>query len=122
MIYLSDHGDSIGANSWRLTNDRNVWEVPMIIWFSADYANKFPNIVSAVKKARTLPLQSDLLLAGFLHIAGVKGWEIGSEKDFLSELFKPRFPRLIEGGKLEYNWTASPEGTSPSILHKTVIP
>lgn len=122
MIYLSDHGDSIGANSWRLTNDRNVWEVPMIIWFSADYANKFPDIVSAVKKARTLPLQSDLLLAGFLHIAGVKGWEIGSEKDFLSELFKPRFPRLIEGGKLEYNWIASPKGTSPSILHKTVIP
>lgn len=122
MIYLSDHGDSIGANSWRLTNDRNVWEVPMIIWLSDDYRKKFPDIAAALEKAADLPLQSDLLLAGFLHIAGVKGWEIGSETDFLSPVFKPRDPRLIEGGKLEYNWIASPKGTSPSILHKTVIP
>lgn len=104
LIYLSDHGDSIGANSWRLTNDRNVWEVPMIIWLSDDYRKKFPDIADAVQKACDLPLQSDLLLAGFLHIAGVKGWEIGSETDFLSDRFKPRDPRLIEGGKLKYPW------------------
>lgn len=102
MIYLSDHGDSIGANSWRLTNDRNVWEVPMIIWLSNDYKKKFPEIAKAIQSATSLPLQSDLLLAGFLHIAGIKGWEIGSETDFLSKMFKPRYPRLIEGGKLEY--------------------
>lgn len=102
MIYLSDHGDSIGANSWRLTNDRNVWEVPMIIWLSDDYKKKFPDISKAIEESTSLPLQSDLLLAGFLHIAGVKGWEIGSETDFLSKDFKPRAPRLIEGGRLEY--------------------
>lgn len=110
MIYLSDHGDSIGANSWRLTNDRNVWEVPMIIWLSDSYRKKFPAVAQALEKAASLPLQSDLLLAGFLHIAGVNGWEIGSENDFLSENFKPRMPRLIEGGKLEYQWEKKDRG------------
>ena len=104
MIYLSDHGDSIGEGSWRLVNDRNVWEVPMIIWLSEDYKKKFPKIAQAVHDAAQKPLQSDQLLQGFLQIAGLKGWEIGSEKDFLSDDFKPRFPRLIEGGKLEYKW------------------
>lgn len=105
MIYLSDHGDSIGEGSWRLVNDRNVWEVPMIIWLSEDYKKKFPKVAQAVHDAAQKPLQSDQLLQGFLQIAGLKGWEIGSEKDFLSDDFKPRFPRLIEGGKLEYKWS-----------------
>ena len=104
MIYLSDHGDSIGEGSWRLVNDRNVWEVPMIIWLSEDYKKKFPKVTQAIRDAAQKPLQSDQLLQGFLQLAGLKGWEIGSEKDFLSNDFKPRFPRLIEGGKQEYKW------------------
>lgn len=112
MIYLSDHGDSIGANSWRLTDDPNVWEVPMIIWLSESYKKKFPAVAAAVRNAASLPLQSDLLLAGFLHIAGVHGWEIGSETDFLSDRFKPRLPRLIEGGKLVYP-ADEPAGADP---------
>ena len=104
MIYLSDHGDSIGEGSWRLVNDRNVWEVPMVIWLSEDYKKKFPTVAKAIRDAAETPLQSDQLLQGFLRIAGLKGWEIGSEKDFLSGEFKPRFPRLIEGGKQNYKW------------------
>lgn len=106
MIYLSDHGDSIGAGSWRLVDDRNVWEVPMIIWLSDEYRKRFPEISEAIEKATTLPLQSDQLLQGFLKIAGLKGWEIGTEKDFLSPGFKPRAPRFVEGGKIEYAWSA----------------
>lgn len=104
MIYISDHGDSIGANSFRLTNDRNVWEVPMIVWLSEDYKKIHPEIVKELENSVRKPLQSDLLLPGFLRIAGASGWHVGTEKDFLNEKFKPRSPRIIEGGRVNYSW------------------
>ena len=119
MIYISDHGDSIGANSFRLTNDRNVWEVPMIVWLSEDYKKAYPELVKELKSSTDKPLQSDLLLPGFLRIAGISGWDIGTEKDFLNQNFKPRKPRVIEGGKFEYYWDkiqppAPPSETKPN--------
>ena len=104
MIYLSDHGDSIGAGSWRLVDDRNVWEVPMVVWFNREYEKAYPDTVRALAAASGLPLQSDMLLPGFLHIAGLKGWQIDTANDFLNKDFKLRSPRIIEGGKVEYAW------------------
>lgn len=122
MIYISDHGDSIGANSFRLTNDRDVWEVPMIVWLSEDYKAAYPEIAEELKNSTDKPLQSDLLLPGFLRIAGISGWEIGTEKDFLSKNFKPRTPRIIEGGRVEYYWDqttpASETKPNPEVPEK----
>lgn len=119
MIYISDHGDSIGANSFRLTNDRNVWEVPMIVWLSEDYKKAYPKLVEELESSTDKPLQSDLLLPGFLKIAGISGWQIDTEKDFLSKKFIPRTPRIIEGGRVEYYWDQTPTPTPTSETDAT---
>lgn len=104
MVFLSDHGETPSSKSWRFATDRDLWEVPMVIWVSDEYKARFPDTYAALKDSVCKPLQSDQLLAGFFHIAGVRGCGVGTEFDFLSKRFKPRFPRKIEGGKSIYKF------------------
>lgn len=108
MIYLSDHGETPNSKGWRVATDLDLWEIPMIMWMSEEYRKRYPDVVNALKAAQGKPLQSDMLLAGFLHIAGVRGGDVESEADFLDEKFKCRMPRIISD-KVQYPPDASPK-------------
>jgi len=104
MVYLSDHGETPGSNRWRWSSDRDLWEVPMVVWVSDEYKARFPATYAALKMSSHKPLQSDELLAGLLHIAGIRGGGVGTEVDFLDNRFAPRKERVIESGKKMYTW------------------
>ena len=101
VIYLSDHGETPNADSWRKADDNDLWEIPMVVWFSKQYRERYPEIVAKVERASKLPLQSDQLYWGILEIAGVDCDEIRSSKNFLSTDFVPRSNRKI--GKRIYS-------------------
>jgi len=71
MIYVSDHGESPDQPKWRVATDPSVWEIPMIVWVSEDYRKCFPDVCEKLGRARKSRLQSDQLLYGLLHIAGI---------------------------------------------------
>ena len=102
MLYLSDHGESPASESWRTATDPDIWEVPFIVWLSPEYKARFPETAAALEKAATLPLQSDELLAGILHLAGVVGCGGGTDRDFLDASFRPRAGRKVEDGRRLY--------------------
>lgn len=93
MIYLSDHGETPEAASWRDVTDLSCWEVPMIVWFSESYRRKFPENVALAETASGKPLRSDELLHGLLRLCGIK--PMSEEMDFLSEGF---VSRRVTGG------------------------
>lgn len=97
MFYISDHGETPRAKSWRTYNDLDLWEVPMIVWFSEEYVKKFPETVARVRAATSLPLQSDQVLPALLEMMQIRGWsDTESEKCFLNSSFVPRTRRLIK--------------------------
>lgn len=103
MFYISDHGETPRAKSWRAYNDRDLWEVPMIVWFSDEYVKKFPETVARVRAATSLPLQSDQVLPVLLEMMQIRGWaDTESERNFLDPSFVPRRKRMIKEWSEEY--------------------
>lgn len=100
LLFLSDHGESPSAGSWRVVTDLDVWEIPMFVWMSPEYVAAFPETAAAVRRAADLPLQSDLLLRGLMHLMQIKGFDADDPaRDFLSPAFQPRRPRRVANGK-----------------------
>ena len=102
MVYISDHGETPSAKSWRTATDLDLWEVPFVVWTSESFNAAFPERVAALRRAQSKPLQSDQLLYGLLRFMGVEGLGISPQEDFLDDTFKPRRPRLIQSGQVPY--------------------
>ena len=102
MVYISDHGETPSAKSWRTATDLDLWEVPFVVWTSESFNVAFPERVAALRRARSKPLQSDQLLYGLLRFMGVEGIGISPQEDFLDDAFEPRRPRLIQNGYVPY--------------------
>ena len=71
LMYLSDHGETPSSNGWRVATDSDLWEVPLVFWFSNEFRDLYPQRVMALERAKDLPLQSDQLFYGVLLFAGV---------------------------------------------------
>lgn len=85
MLYISDHGETPEAGSWRDVGDKSCWQVPMILWFSDQYRSRFPDLVSQAAVASQKSLRSDELLHGLLRLCSIRLWVDGG--DFLSDEF-----------------------------------
>jgi len=102
MVYISDHGETPSAKSWRSATDLDLWEVPFVVWTSESFNAAFPERVAALRRAQSKPLQSDQLLYGLLRFMGVEGLGVTPQEDFLDDAFAPRRPRLIQSGQVPY--------------------
>lgn len=90
MIYISDHGESPESRTWRDRTCKDCWEIPMVVWFSEDYRNKFPELVSQVEDASARPLRTDELLQGLLSMCCIKNLKDVADSDiFFSRNFTP---------------------------------
>ena len=102
-MYLSDHGETPSSNGWRVATDSDLWEVPLVFWFSNEFRDLYPQRVMALERAKDLPLQSDQLFYGVLLFAGVDRLGVNSEDIFTDSAFVPRPCRLIQQGQVKYN-------------------
>jgi len=58
LVFVSDHGESPESDRWRDVKSRNVWEVPAVMWFSREYAERFPEQVRHLQSHSTQPLST----------------------------------------------------------------
>lgn len=110
MIYISDHGETprAGNGRWRQIKDRDLWEVPMIVWYSEGFASNHQKLMMAVHSATAKPLQEDQLFWGLVEMLGVRiPMGVSSNENFLSDAFQPRKTRMICNGKTPYSITAN---------------
>ena len=103
LIYISDHGETPDSPDWRDMTDIDLWEIPMFVWVSPEYAERYPDTVKAVREALDRPLQSDQLLHGIVDLFQIEplpGWT--PDEDFLSSEFRPREVRRKSNGRPIY--------------------
>ncbi len=78
MIYLSDHGESLGENGLYLHGvpysiaPKVQTEVPMIMWFSPGYASSFSLDLNCLRQRATQPAAHDNLFHSVLGLLDVK--------------------------------------------------
>lgn len=78
MIYLSDHGESLGENGLYLHGvpysiaPKVQTEVPMIMWFSPGYAASFALDLNCLRQRATQPAAHDNLFHSVLGLLDVK--------------------------------------------------
>lgn len=102
MLYLSDHGESVDTPHWRDERDVNVWELPLVCWFSPLYRKAYPTTVGATFAARNRPLQMERLLPGLVSLVQVVGYG-RPEDDFHDASFACKAKRKIRNGKVDYD-------------------
>ena len=91
LIYVSDHGESLGENGlylhglpWFLAPAEQT-QVPMVAWFSENYANRFALDRECINKRAVQPASHDNLFHSLLGLMGVETTAYNKNLD----LFKP---------------------------------
>ena len=103
VVYISDHGETPNSKKWRYVPDRDLWELPMFLWFSPAYSSAYPEIVANARAAVGKPLQADQLFYGFTRIALVGGCpQYSPSVDFLSAEFRIREKRMVLKKRFAY--------------------
>ena len=104
MFFMSDHGESPRAQIWRSCEDEDLYEIPVLFWFSNGYLDKYAKTVKRIKDAARKRMQSDEMTYGLLDLGFIQGVEPPPGRvSFLDENFTGRFPRLIYKGKIRYS-------------------
>lgn len=102
-LLVSDHGESPRLGKWRVVTDKDIWEIPMVVWVSEEYKKAYPETVRRLREAVGRKLQQDQLFIGMLSLAQIVGYSrYSEERDFLSPKFKARKVRRIQNGKVPY--------------------
>lgn len=77
VVYISDHGESFWDDDRKLSLHGSYqvseaeYHVPMIVWFSDEYAALYPDKVVAMKKNTSKTVSSEVLMYSVLDLAGI---------------------------------------------------
>lgn len=100
IFYLSDHGDEVYDfrdffGHTETIGSRYMAEIPFIIYFSDKLKQKYPNIISQIKKAQNLPFMSDDFLHAFLDIIGLTINGFQKDRSLFSNNFNKERVRIF---------------------------
>ncbi len=106
VIYLPDHGEAVyddgGFNGHIEENpNRHMIEIPMIVWASDSFKEKYADKWEQIKAAVNRPYMSDIMIHTILDIADVETPEYDSSKSIVNDSFNPNRPRIFD--KLDYD-------------------
>lgn len=102
MIYVSDHGETPSTGIVRYYKNKNIWEIPTVIWLSPEYEKAYPDLVKRIGECLDRPYQLDQLLHGVIGLCGCV-WPDSEISDcFYSADFKIRKVRPILKGEAFY--------------------
>lgn len=78
VLYMSDHGESFWDDDRKLSLHGSYqlseyeYHVPLLVWYSDEYATLNPDKVQALHNNRTKPLSSDVVFYTLLDLAGIR--------------------------------------------------
>lgn len=108
IIYFPDHGDEVygpgslhhcGRNhTTNITKDiaQQEYEIPMWFYCTAKYSKRHPDVVAAIRKARTKPFMTDAMSHLLLGLAGIKCKAYRPELDLLNPQYNEKRQRLMQ--------------------------
>jgi heptose-I-phosphate ethanolaminephosphotransferase len=104
LLYFSDHGESpyIGAGHDPGLFSIGHVEIPLIIWFSQLYRERYANIVKAAEKNRDGAFMADRLSQVIMTWTHVQAPFYQPERSLLTEQFSPS-PRWTLDGRINYD-------------------
>lgn len=94
VVYVSDHGESLWDDERKLSLHGSYdvakyeYHVPMLVWYSDEYASENPQKVSNIKANTSKPISSDVVFYSMLDMAGIKE-VVDSTKSISSEYLQP---------------------------------
>lgn len=106
VIYLPDHGEAVyddgGFNGHIEENpNRHMIEIPMIIWASDSFKEKYADKWEQIQEAVNRPYMSDILIHTILDIADIETPEYDPAKSIINRYFDSSRPRIFD--KLDYD-------------------
>ena len=108
IIYFPDHGDEVygpgslhhcGRNhTTNITKNiaQQEYEIPMWFYCTKKYANRHPDVVTAIRKAKNKPFMTDAMSHLLLGLAGIKCKAYRPELDLLSPKYNEKRQRLMQ--------------------------
>ena len=74
LIYLSDHGESLGENGeyWHGKDRPEQHSVACFVWYSDEFARRYPDKVNALKQNKEKEQENDILFHSILDAADVE--------------------------------------------------
>ena len=94
IVYISDHGESFWDDERKLSLhgsyelSKYEFHVPMLVWYSDEYASKNLDKVARMKNNVTKTISSDVIFYSLLDIAGIEE-VVDSTKSFSSTYLQP---------------------------------
>lgn len=94
MVYMSDHGESFWDDEQKLllhgsyVISKYEYHVPLLVWYSEEYAALHRAKIEAMEQNRTTPLSSDVLFYSLLDLADISSPVIDSTRSICSPQLK----------------------------------
>ena len=90
VVYMSDHGESFWDDERKLSLHGSYqvsefeYHVPLFVWYSEEYASKYPEKVTALIQNKSIPVSSDAVFYSLLDLASIKGDVLDSTRSICS--------------------------------------
>jgi heptose-I-phosphate ethanolaminephosphotransferase len=103
LIYLSDHGENVfdsgdyAGHDWTGSIPKVIPEIPLVVWLSPSFKNKFPQKSKAVESNKNRPFSNDDSFHSVLDLANIRFSGFDSTRSVLSPLYAPP-RRMLEDG------------------------
>jgi len=104
FIYCSDHGDNVydynntAGHDWAGYIPNCIVEIPLIIWLSDSYKNKYPEKTNNILKNKDLPFSSDNLFHVVLDLQNIHSPYFNASKSVVNEHYNIPSQRILEDG------------------------
>ena len=95
MLYISDHGESFWDDNRKLSLHGSYqiseyeYHVPLIVWYSDEYAETYPNKVVTLQQNKNTPVSSDVIFYSMLDLAGINDI-VDSTRSICSPCLEPQ--------------------------------
>ncbi len=97
LMYISDHGESLGEKGQYLHGKMKVPEqrhIPLIIWASDNYIHAYPNEWDTLAQHASLPISQDHIFHSFIDCAHISSTRLDKKLSLCSHDVTPRIPEL----------------------------
>ena len=99
LFYISDHGeevyDSIDFVGHGAGADRNVVEIPFLIWISEKFRSEYPELDKRIFESLHRPYMTDDIIHTILDIAGIETPDYEPGRSVINEKFNASRPRIF---------------------------
>ena len=102
VIYLPDHGEAVyddgGFNGHIEENpSRHMIEVPMVIWASDSFKDKYPDKWKRIMVAVNRPYMTDDMIHTVLDLTDIRTEDYDPTRSIVNDMFNSQRPRIFNG-------------------------